>query len=160
MALLGPEGGEIKVPSSKFWISSENFFLLYQFFFVCLFGLFRAIPATYGNSQTRGWNWNCSCQPIPQPQQSQIRASFATHTTAQGNTGSLTHWAGTGIKPPSSWVLVVLLTSWATTGTPLLYQLLIIKSLKEGDEAAINLRPLDTVKRNYTQFLGIDHDGR
>ena len=33
-----------------------------------------------------------------------------------GNAGSLTHWGSPGIKPPSSWILVRFITSWATMG--------------------------------------------
>ena len=39
--------------------------------------------------------------PQPQPQQPGIQAASATHTTAQGNTGSPTHPARPGIKPAS-----------------------------------------------------------
>jgi len=50
---------------------------------------------------------SCSCcWPTPQAQQSQIRATSETYTTAQGNAGSLTHWARPGIEPASSWILV------------------------------------------------------
>ena len=51
-------------------------------------------------------NWSYSCQPTRQPQQRGIWAASAIYTTAQSNTGSLTHWARPGIKPASSWMLV------------------------------------------------------
>ena len=51
-------------------------------------------------------NWSCSYQPTPQPQQHRIRATSATHTTAHGNAGSLTHWARPGIEPMSSQIRV------------------------------------------------------
>ena len=35
-----------------------------------------------------------------------MQVPFVTYTTAQGNTGSLTHWAGPGIEPASSWIPV------------------------------------------------------
>ena len=38
--------------------------------------------------------------------------------TAHGNTRSLTHWAGLGIKPPYSWILGMFVNCWATTETP------------------------------------------
>ena len=38
------------------------------------------------------------------------------HSSQQG--GSLTHWAGPGIKPASSWILVGFINHWAITGTP------------------------------------------
>ena len=47
-----------------------------------------------------------SCWPIPQPQLHSIQAASVTYTIAQGNTGSLTHWARPGIQPASSWMLV------------------------------------------------------
>ena len=42
----------------------------------------------------------------------------APHATACGNTRSLTHWEGLGIKPASSWTLCQVLNLWATMGTP------------------------------------------
>ena len=51
-------------------------------------------------------------------QQHQIRATSGTYATACGNVRSLTHWARPGIKPTSSWILVLFLTRWTTTGTP------------------------------------------
>ena len=51
-------------------------------------------------------NWSYSCRPLPQPQQHQIQTVSATYTTAQGNTVSLNHWSGPGIKLASSWILV------------------------------------------------------
>ena len=43
---------------------------------------------------------------MPQLQQCGILAASETYTTAQSNSGSLTHWARPGIKPASSWILV------------------------------------------------------
>ena len=39
------------------------------------------------------------------------------YTTAHSNAGSLTHWARTGIKPVSSWILVRFINHWAMKGT-------------------------------------------
>ena len=47
---------------------------------------------------------------MPQPMQCQIPASSSTYTTAHSNAGSLTHWAGPGIEPTSSWMIVWLVT--------------------------------------------------
>ena len=55
---------------------------------------------------------------MPQPQQWGIWASSATYTAAHGNSGSLIHRGGPGIKPKSSWTLVGFVTCWATMGTP------------------------------------------
>ena len=43
---------------------------------------------------------------MPELQQHGIRAMSVTHTTAHGNTRSLTHWARPGIEPATSWFLV------------------------------------------------------
>ena len=53
-----------------------------------------------------GVEWSYSCWPTPQPWQCQIRVTSATYTTARGNVRSLTHWAGPGIEPATSWLLV------------------------------------------------------
>ena len=66
----------------------------------------------------RGLNWNCSRWHIPQPQQHQAWATSVTHTTAHSNTGSLTQWVRPEIEPTSSWILVGLITRWATMRTP------------------------------------------
>ena len=52
------------------------------------------------------------------PQQHGIRATSATYTTANGNTGSLTHWARPGIESVSSWILVGFINHRAMMGTP------------------------------------------
>ena len=43
---------------------------------------------------------------MPEPQQCQIQDASATHTRAQGNAGSLTHWTRPGIGLTTSWFLV------------------------------------------------------
>ena len=43
---------------------------------------------------------------MPEPQQHQIQATSVTHTTAHGNTRSLTHRARPGIEPTTPWFLV------------------------------------------------------
>ena len=40
------------------------------------------------------------------------------HATVNSNARSLTHWVRPGIEPTSSWILVRVVTHWATTGTP------------------------------------------
>ena len=52
-----------------------------------------------------GSNQSCSYQPMLQPQQCWVRITF------QGKAGSLTYWAGPGIKPVSSWILVGFITA-------------------------------------------------
>ena len=52
----------------------------------------------------KGSNQSYSYQRMPQP--CRIQATSETYTTAQGNTGFLTHRARLGIEPESSWILV------------------------------------------------------
>ena len=49
---------------------------------------------------------SCHHWSTPQPQPYQIWAVSVTHTTSQGNAGSLNHRAKLGIEPASSWMLV------------------------------------------------------
>ena len=49
--------------------------------------------------------------PTPQPQQYRIQATYATYTTANGNAGSLIHWARPGIEPATSWFLAKLISA-------------------------------------------------
>ena len=53
------------------------------------------------------------CMKVPR-----LGVESAAHITAQGNTGSLTHWARPGIEPTSSWMLSWIRFRCATTGTP------------------------------------------
>ena len=46
-----------------------------------------------------------------QSQQHRIQAASATYTTANGNTRFLTHWVRPGIKPTTSWFLVVFVSA-------------------------------------------------
>ena len=48
----------------------------------------------------------------------QIWATFVTYATTHSNTGSITHLVRPRIKSAYSWILVGLVTHWATTGTP------------------------------------------
>ena len=105
--------------------------LFFKLYFILL--LFRAAPPAYRGSQARGQiraraaglhhsHSNARSEPYlwptPQPQQHGIWAASVAYTTAHGNARSLTHWAGPGTKPISSWILVGFLTCWATTGIP------------------------------------------
>ena len=77
---------------------------------------FLAAPVAYRSSKARGSNWSCFYWPVPQ--QCQIWAASVTCATARSNAGFLTHWAGPGIKPTASWILVRFLTPWTVTGAP------------------------------------------
>ena len=48
---------------------------------------------------------------MPQPQQRPIQAVSATYITTHGNVRSLTRWAGPGIEPASSRILVGFVTA-------------------------------------------------
>ena len=63
----------------------------------------------YRSIQVRG-RIGAVAASLHQPQQRQIQAS-ATCTIAQGKAGPLTHWAGPGMEPASSWILVGFVTS-------------------------------------------------
>ena len=76
------------------------------------FGVFRATPMAYGSSQSRGRigaaaATYATATAMPDPTQ----ATFVTYTTAYGNTRSLNHGVGPGIKPESSWILIGFLTA-------------------------------------------------
>ena len=97
----------------------------------CHFNLYFSVDVSYGSSfhmltshtysfwkfprhrkfPGKGSNQRCSCQPTPQPHQCQIQAASANYTAAHGNARSLTCWAGPGIEPTFSWILVVFVTT-------------------------------------------------
>jgi len=106
--------------SSVFLNESPNF-IFFFFFFPLSFCLF--LGCSRGKWSFPGWGSNrtCSHWPTPQPHSHSnvgIRAVSATYTTAHGNSGSLIHWARSGIKPATSWFLVGFVNHCATTGTP------------------------------------------
>ena len=78
--------------SSKL-LNSANFFFFSFFFFFFFF--FRAAGAVYGSSMARG----------------QIGAVPSSLQHSHSNAGSLTHWAGPGIEPTSSWILIVFVSA-------------------------------------------------
>jgi len=65
-------------------------YFIYLFLFI-FFAISWAANAAYGDSQARGQIGAVAAWPTPEPQQRGIRAASATHTTADGNAGSLTH---------------------------------------------------------------------
>ena len=77
----------------------ESFFFFLSFVFLGPHSRHMEVPRL-------GSNQSCSCRPTPQPQQCRIRAASVTYTAAQGNAGSLTHWARPGIEHTTSWFLV------------------------------------------------------
>ena len=81
------------------WVNSSCVakWFSYTYIYIYIFFFLDPIEA-YGASQARG------------PQRHSL-----------SNTGSLTHWARPGIKPPSSRMLVGFINCWATTGASYLY---------------------------------------
>ena len=78
----------------------------YDLLFIFIVNLlcFRAASTAYGSSQARGLTGAAAASL--RHSHSKIHASYATYTTAYGNTGSFTHWARPGFEPSSSWTLV------------------------------------------------------
>ena len=96
------------------WIYSYMtlFYLFFFFFFP-----FRATPVAYGSSQGRG-QIRAAAIGLHHGHSNVGSELHLTSIIAHGNTRSLTHSAGTGIEPASSWILVGLVTHWATMGVP------------------------------------------
>ena len=69
------------------------------------FFLFRAAPLAYGSSQARS-QIGAVATDIAGLCHIHSNTMSATYITVDGNIGSLTHWAGPGIKHTSSWILV------------------------------------------------------
>ena len=87
--------------------------ILVFFFFFCLF---RSAPSAHRGSLARGLIGATAAGHSHS--HSNTESASATHGIAQGNARSLTQWAGPGIKPASSWILVGFVNHWATTGNP------------------------------------------
>ena len=81
-------------------ICSQNFHLFVYFFF------FSTKPVSYGSSQARGQIQGYSYRTTIQPWQCQIQAAYVTYTAAHSNTRSLSYWAGPGMEPAFSWIIV------------------------------------------------------
>ena len=86
-----------------------------SFLFVCLFGfVFFCLGPNPWHMEVPGLGSTRSCSCWPTPQQCWIQATSAIYAAACGNTASLTHWAGPGIEPSSSWIPVRFLTCGTT----------------------------------------------
>ena len=79
-------------------------FLLFLFFGFCLF---RATLAAYGGSKARGQTGTVAAGLHHSHSNVQIQAASATYTTALNNARSLIIEPRPGIKPMSSWILVI-----------------------------------------------------
>jgi len=109
---------------------STNLLTLYTLYFLFLFFLlFRAARTGIWRFPGYGSNGSYSCRPMPQARPCLIWADSAIYTTAHSNARSLTHWARPGIKPPSSWILVRLITAEPQRELP---NSILSKALKEG----------------------------
>ena len=81
--------------------------LLLFFFFFLIFCLFRATPKVYGSSQARDQIRVVAAGLHHSHSNARSEAHlWPTPHTAQGNTGSLTHWARPGIEPTTAQFLV------------------------------------------------------
>ena len=95
------------IPSSgtdeSYSISIFSFFL-----FFLSFCRFRAAPAAYEGSQARGLIGAVTAGLCQSHTNTRFEpwAMSETYTTAHSNARALTHWAGPGIKPETSWFLV------------------------------------------------------
>ena len=74
--------------------------------FFCFVLLFRAPPEAYGSFQARGQIRAITGGLCHSCSKARCEPNLPTYTTVSSNTRSLTHWAGPGIKPSSSWILV------------------------------------------------------
>ena len=96
------------------WVHENSCLYSWNFLFIYLFNLFRAVPAAYGNSQARG-QISCSCQPTPQPQQHHIephlQPTWKCRIRLMENAGSLIHGVRPGIEPMFSWILLRFVTT-------------------------------------------------
>ena len=93
-----------------FFPSSTRLRSLHTILFVYLFGFLGPHP-WHMKVARLGSNQSYSCWPKPQSWQRQIRAMSVIYATAHDNARSLTHWAGPGIDPTSSWILVRFITT-------------------------------------------------
>ena len=101
----------------------DEFYVLFCFFLLLLlllFCLFRATPETCGSPRL-GVKSQLQLPAYTTATVTQDPNHVSTYTTAQGDVGSLTHWARPGIEPASSWILVRFIKSGATMGTPGFY---------------------------------------
>ena len=89
----------------------ECHFYLFIFMYLFIYFYFLGLHLWQMEVPRLGELQSYSCQPMPQPQQCRIRASSANYTITHGKARSLTHLAGPGIKPASSWILVGLITA-------------------------------------------------
>jgi len=83
-----------------------------------LFSISWAAPAAYGGSQARGQIGAVATGLHHSHSNAGIPASSSTYATGCRNSGSLTHWARSGIEPATSWFLVGFANHCAMTGTP------------------------------------------
>ena len=93
-------------------------FIIYWELYIAFLPFSWVALVAYEGSQARGLIRAIAAKPTPGPQQCGIWAASVTYTTAQGNSGSLTHRAGPEIEPETSWFLVRFVNRFATRGAP------------------------------------------
>ena len=116
---LGKHSCELEGPWTPKESEGQNTWLPLAFGVVLFFPV-RAIPMAW-EVPGLGVQLEPKLPAYSMPQQPRIWAASMTYTAAPGNTGSLTHWEGTGTEPASSWIPAEFLTYWATTGAPLVF---------------------------------------
>ena len=90
--------------------SSASIFLFIFIYFYFYFLLFRATALAYGNSR-EGVKLELQLPAYTTATAMLDLSLSVTYTTAHGNTGSLTHWTRPGIKPTTSWFLVIFISA-------------------------------------------------
>ena len=86
------------VPKSTLWPGRKFYLFIY-------FCLFRATPAAYGVSQTRG-QIEAIASALHQSHSNTRSSHVWIYTTVHGNARSLTHSVRPGVEPVSSWMIV------------------------------------------------------
>ena len=118
---------------SKFpWVTDNKVYSLYQrmlsyllssfigpfYLLLCVsyyfFFFLRAAPAAYRSSQTKGWIGAAAASLHHNHSNTSSELGLWPTLQLRAMPGSLTHWAGPGIEPTSSWILVGFITtvSW------------------------------------------------
>ena len=114
------------------------------------FLIFRAIPL-HMEDPGLGVQLELQLRPTPQPQQHWIWATSANYVTACSHTWSLTHWSRPGIKPTSSWELLLWHSGqqiWLGTMRLWVWSLALLSGLRIWE----NLAPFDIIPFFFFSF--------
>ena len=90
--------------------NTPTIYIWYIVIYCHVYCLFRATLVAYGGSHATGWIGAVAAGPCHS--RSNARSEPRLQSTPQlMATGSLTHWVRPGIKPASSWILVILISA-------------------------------------------------